>query len=30
MKKVGDMGIDGWLIDGRLIQVKQPESIKEM
>jgi DNA modification methylase len=26
-KKVGDMGIDGWLIDGRPIQVKQSESI---
>ena len=26
-KKVGDMGIDGWLIDGRPIQVKQSENI---
>ena len=26
-KKVGDMGIDGWLMDGRPIQVKQSENI---
>ena len=26
-KKVGDMGIGGWLMDGRPIQVKQSENI---
>jgi DNA modification methylase len=26
-RKVGDMGIDGWLMDGRPLQVKQSESV---
>lgn len=26
-KKVGDMGIDGWLMDGRPLQVKQSEAV---
>lgn len=26
-RKIGDFGIDGWLIDGRPLQVKQSESI---
>jgi DNA modification methylase len=27
MRKTGDMGIDGWLIDGRPLQVKQSERV---
>ena len=27
IKKSGDMGIDGWLIDGRPLQVKKSKSV---
>jgi hypothetical protein len=26
-RKIGDMGVDGWLMDGRPLQVKQSESV---